>query len=64
LRVDSVASPLYVIGAEGEDVCTLSVDLPQADVPWMVLLKVSCLEGNELAAHPRHYGMRVVKAGG
>jgi hypothetical protein len=29
----------------------------------MVVLKVSCLEGNELAVHPKHYGMRVVGVG-
>lgn len=63
LRVDSVTSALYPIGAEEQDLCLLSLDLPQRGVPWMVLLKVSCLEGDELAVHPRHYGMRVIKVG-
>ena len=25
----------------------------------MVLLKVSCREGNEMAVHPKHYGVKV-----
>jgi len=41
LRVDSVPSALYAIGAEGVDECRL-----QVGKPWMVLLKVSCLEMN------------------
>jgi hypothetical protein len=39
----------------------LRLKIPVRKVPWMVLLKVSCMEGNELAVHPRHYGMKVVK---
>ena len=41
----------------------MSVPLPSNGAPWMALLKVSCPEGLELAVHPRHYGMRVVKVG-
>lgn len=43
--------------------CKLKLPLPPNGIPWMLLLKVSCLEGNELAAHVKHYGMRVVEAG-
>lgn len=63
LRVDSTTSPLYPIGEGRKSSCSLLLELPKKEAPWMVLLKVSCLEGNELAVHPRHYGMRVVAVG-
>ncbi len=28
---------------------------------WMLLLKLSCLEGKGLGAHPKHYWMKVVR---
>lgn len=43
--------------------CKLSLPLPLKQEPWMLMLKVSCLEGNEMAAHQKHYGMKVVAAG-
>jgi hypothetical protein len=46
-----------------KSVCSLSIELPANKKPWMVLLKVNCLEGNELAVHPRHYAMTVVAVG-
>lgn len=64
LRLDSVSSPLYVFGGTGEGGCELVLSLPESGMPWMLLLKTSCLEGNEMAHHPRHYGMRVVAVGG
>ncbi len=62
LRVDSTESALYAFGGELAEACVLALPLP-AEQPWMVLLKVSCLEGHELAMHPRHYGMKVVASG-
>lgn len=44
--------------------CVLSLPLTAEMTPWMLLLKVSCLEGNEMAANSRHYGMRVLEVGG
>ena len=41
----------------------LTLHLPEAGIPWMFLLKVSCLEGKELAWHPKNYGMRVIGTG-
>jgi hypothetical protein len=63
LRRDSVSSPLYSFGVDTAPHCELSLALPGCGAPWMLLLKTSCLEGNELAHHPRHYGMRVVAVG-
>ena len=62
LRVDSVQSQVYAIG-DVKKQCELTIDLPAKKGPWMVLLKISCFEGNEMAAHPKHYGMKVVKTG-
>lgn len=62
LRVDSVQSKVYAIG-ETKKQCELTLDLPAKKGPWMLLLKISCMEGNEMAAHPKHYGMKVVKTG-
>jgi hypothetical protein len=39
------------------------MELPTGKQPWMIFLKLSCLEGNEAAIHPRHYGMKVVAVG-
>lgn len=47
-----------------EEDCKIVLPLPEKNVPWMLMLKVSCLEGNEMAVHPKHYGMRVVEVGG
>jgi hypothetical protein len=63
LRVDSVQSQVYSF-AEDKKQCTLALELPAQQGPWMLLLKISCIEGNEMAAHPKHYGMKVVKVGG
>lgn len=41
----------------------LVLPMPTPVTDWMLLLKISCLEGNELAMHPKHYGMKVEKTG-
>jgi hypothetical protein len=63
LRAESLESKLFAFGEQMEEECELVLPLPQAGVHWMVALKVSCLEGNEMALHPKHYGMKVVKTG-
>lgn len=60
LKLDTVESKLYTFGSEPTEVCELSLSLPEEDQQWIVLLKVSCLEANEMAVHPKHYGMRVI----
>lgn len=62
LKSETVESRLYAFGSEPTEVCELSLALPEEDQQWIVLVKVSCLEGNEMAVHPKHYGMRVVEA--
>jgi hypothetical protein len=60
LKLDIVESKLYAFGLVPTEVCELSLPLPDEDQSWIVLLKVSCLEGNEMAVHPKHYGMKVI----
>jgi len=64
LSIEYISSaPYSFINTIKED-CKLALPLPQNNKPWMLLLKVSCLEGNEMAAHAKHYGMKVVETGG
>ena len=60
LKTVSTESRLYAFEDGRKEDCIMSLPLPEAEVPWTVLLKLSCLEGNELAAHTKHYGMKVV----
>lgn len=62
LRVESVESEVYHMGESGKQ-CELSLDLPAKKGPWMLLLKISCIEGDEMTIHPKHYGMKVIKVG-
>lgn len=64
LRTESEISRLYSFDENKVSDCILDIALPVRKVPWMVLLKVSCLEGNTPAHHPRHYGLKVIKTGG
>jgi hypothetical protein len=52
---------LYRYFGKQEGVCLLWLPLPQED--WCLFLKVSSLEGKELAVHTKHYRMKVVAAG-
>lgn len=37
--------------------------LPKPNTPFILFLKLSCLEGNEMALHAQHYGMKAVFCG-
>lgn len=60
LNSDSATSELFSIGKKRKISCRLSVPLPRK--PWIALLKVSCMEGNELAMASRNYGMKIIAA--
>jgi len=62
LKVKSVESVLYGFGGKPETNCILELSLPKKQ-EWCLLLKLSSLEGNQLAAHTKHYRMKVVEAG-
>jgi len=38
---------------------TTVFSLSEENKPWIVLLKVSCLEGNEMTVHPKRYGVKM-----
>lgn len=63
LSVEYTVSAPYSFTNTLTETCKLQLPLPSGNKPWMLMLKVSCLEGNELAAHVKHYGMKVVEAG-
>jgi len=70
LKVDSVESQLYERPQVSQrktdragEYCELRINLPSRKQPWIALFKVGCLEGKQLAYHPRHYGMKVVAVG-
>lgn len=63
LKVESEESKLYPLKIDIREECVLRINLPQQKEPWMLFLKVSCLAGNELAHHPRHYAMKVIAIG-
>jgi len=62
LRTESMESEVYEIEKDYNLRLKLHLVLPEQ--PWIALLKVNCIEGDEPAVHPRHYGMKVVAAYG
>jgi hypothetical protein len=62
LSVFSEPSELFSFAEKVERAIVFSMALPPTK-PWMLLLKLSCFEGNQQAVHPRHYGMKVVAVG-
>lgn len=62
LQTRSVESPLYPIGSNTKATCVLELPIPRKQ-DWCLLLKLSCLEGRELAVHTKHYRMKVVEGG-
>jgi hypothetical protein len=60
LRVEAETSEVFGID-ENVGECEMRIVLPEKE--WMVLLKVSCVEGREMAKGARGYGMRVVLGG-
>jgi hypothetical protein len=58
--VDASSSP-YAFNQIKETTCILSLPLPKQKTSWLLLLKVGCIEGNEMAMHPKHYAMKVIK---
>lgn len=64
LFVEGESSELFAFGQKKLSDCKLELPLPRKKIPWMLLLKVNCHEGNELAYHPKNYAMKVVAVGG
>ncbi|MEP6466450.1 MAG: hypothetical protein ABJB05_09090 [Parafilimonas sp.] len=60
LRTESEDSTVYAIETSYKNDCRLSLVLPEQ--PWIALLKVNSIEGNEPATHNKLYGMKVIAA--
>lgn len=61
LRVETTTSEVFGID-ENVGECEIQMVLPEKE--WMVLLKVSCVEGKEMAKSARGYGMKVILVSG
>ena len=61
LKTQCIESKLYSIYGEAKGICILELVVPK-DEDWCVLLKLSSIEGNEVAAHTKHYRMKVISA--
>jgi hypothetical protein len=61
LKVTTAEGELFRIGSIVEKGCRLTA--PITGRPWFAILKVSCVEGKNMAAAPGNYGMKVVAAG-
>jgi len=66
LRLVSVSSDVYAVGSQAPE-CVLAVT-PTRE-PWMVLLKVNCIETAtprtvELGLSCSSYGLKIVRTGG
>ena len=61
LRTESEASIFFEIERDYANHCRLSIVLPEQ--PWIALLKLNCIEGDEPAANPNLYGMKVIAGG-
>ena len=61
LRIESESSDVYPVAVEGQHTCSFSLALP--DRSWFAVLKLSCIEGNEMAASPKNYGLKIVAIG-
>ncbi len=62
LRIESEESDVYEI--EKDHDLTLNLRLVLPEQPWIALLKVNCIEGDEPAKSWRLYGMKVIGAEG
>jgi hypothetical protein len=60
LRTESMESPLFIYRDRSKKVCVLELDLPE-EGDWCAILKVSSLEGNEVAMNDKNYRMRVME---
>jgi hypothetical protein len=59
LITKSVESPLYSFNSNEQGKCCLELPHPRK-YDWMLLLKISCLEGDNLASHTKHYRLKVI----
>ena len=61
LKIESAESLVYPIENTPNEKCEIKLNLPENNNPWILFLKVSCIEGNEYARSSRHYAMKVIQ---
>ena len=62
LRVESDLSDLIDFNTEFKTEVALSLLLPES-LPWMLILRLSCLEGKEMGLIPKLHRLRVIATG-
>jgi hypothetical protein len=62
LRVEDEKSQLFDFNKKYKTTLHFSFTVPE-DTPYLIWLKVGCMEGKQEAHHPMHYGMKVVAVG-
>jgi hypothetical protein len=62
LRIEDDRSDLFYFNQRYDTVVVFQFIVPE-NMPFLLFLKVGCMEGEEAAYHPRHYGMKVVEVG-
>ena len=62
LRVEDDRSDLYYLNQKYTATALFQFIVPD-NTPYLLLLKVACMEGNEMAYHSKHYGMKVIGVG-
>jgi hypothetical protein len=61
IKSNYAVSKAYSFTAKHFEGCKLTLPLPTTSINWMLLLKISCTESNEMAAHSKHYAMKVIR---
>jgi hypothetical protein len=61
LRIEAETSVVYSIETIHQDDCRFIIPLGKNS--WFAILKVCCIEGQELAISPKDYGMKVISVG-
>jgi hypothetical protein len=62
LRVEDERSQLFDFTKKYKTMLQFSFTVPE-DTPYLLWLKVGCMEGKQEAHHPMHYGMKVAAVG-
>ena len=62
LRVEDDRSDLYYFNQKYTASALFQFIVPD-NTPYLLLLKVACMEGEQMAYHAKHYGMKVVRVG-
>jgi hypothetical protein len=62
LKINSAESILYAFSSKKRGICELELAAAPTISPWLLLLKINCLEGNEPASHSKNYALQIIAA--